>query len=68
MLTLNDERRGFIMQTKQEEIISFIKFLEEKHIHLMDIRGGKDRFVCGSNFPSDFNEVITLIEEWNKNK
>lgn len=56
------------MQTKQEEIISFIKFLEEKHIHLMDIRGGKDRFVCGVDFPSDFNEVITLIEEWNKNK
>lgn len=56
------------METKQEEIIKFLKFLEEKNIHLMDTRGRYDRYVCGACIPSDFTEVITLIEEWNKNR
>lgn len=56
------------MLTKQQEIISFLKFLEEKNIHLMDISGRHDMFVCGLDVPSDFTEVITLIEEWDKNK
>lgn len=54
------------MQTKQEEIISFLKYLEEKHIHLMDISGRQDRFVTGANNPSDFTEIIALINEWEK--
>lgn len=54
-----------IMETKEEDIVNFIKFLEEKNIHLMDTSG---RYVCVASVPSDFTEVITLIEEWNKNK
>jgi len=56
------------METKQEYIVNFIKFLEEKNIYLMDTSGRYDRYVCGESVPSDFTEVITLIEEWNKNK
>ena len=54
------------MQTKQEEIISFLKYLEEKHMHLMDISGRYDRFVTGENNPSDFAEIAALINEWEK--
>lgn len=60
--------RSYIVLTKQEDIISFLKFLEEKNIHLMDTHSRYDRYVCGACIPSDFTEVITLIEEWNKNK
>lgn len=57
-----------IMETKEEDIVNFIKFLEEKNIHLMDTSGRYDRYICGASVSSDFTEVITLIEEWNKNK